>query len=221
MTDIIQPEHWSIQKAIRLVGEETISKLEEFYTKSSKLENEYKSHAQKLIAETLKLNQSGEVKKELTNLLLGLGFKKANVSKLIEATRFTNQLERDKSDAADWVKTLPVSTTYVLATCEDTTFSKIWSETSEWGSKPVTQKQIEQVKQKIEKPKSFRTETFTDKAPESFPTETFTDNTSTPFNPVNSNLLVDALETFKDYPLIIEAIQKTLDNESETIEQLS
>ena len=144
--DALYTQNYIIQKAIRLTGVQTISRLKDFYNKASLLENDYKNDALQLIHSVLQLNQSGDTKKELTQLLLGLGFKKSNVSKMIEATRFTLQLERDKSDATDWVKSLPISTAYVLASCEDDAFNRIWTKDAEWGDKPLTYKQATDLK---------------------------------------------------------------------------
>ena len=138
----------SIQKAISLCGAKTISRLEEFYQLSCKLENDYKRDALVFIESVLRVQSGAETKRDLTQLLLDIGFKKANVSKMIEATRFTLQLEREKSDASAWVKSLPVSTQYVLSTCEDKTFTTVWANESEWGAKQITQKQVEDLKAK-------------------------------------------------------------------------
>jgi hypothetical protein len=142
--------HPSIIKAIDVCGQQTVDALQEFYLASSKLENNFKQHAIALIDATLRIQQGAETKRALTELLIEIGFKKSNVSKMIEACRFTIQLELTQSDAATWVKRLPVSTQYVLASCEDQTFNQIWANESKWGETPVSMKQIEQMKAKYE-----------------------------------------------------------------------
>jgi hypothetical protein len=151
MSDICST-NYAVQKAITLVGGETINKLEEFYQKSALLENDYKSYALQLIASTFTINRSGDTKKALTELLLGLGFKKANVSKMIGAQQFVNELEFRGSHAADWVKSLPVSTSYELSCLEDTTFVRAW-EKSEYGAQPITQKDVAALKAKHDRPR--------------------------------------------------------------------
>jgi len=183
----------SILKAIQLSNPNTISRLEEFYNKSSRLENEYKADALTFIEDTLRIQSGGETKRDLTLLLLGLGFKKANVSKMIEATRFTLQLEREKSDAAGWVKSLPVSTQYVLSSCEDKTFQQVWANESEWGEKPITKSQVEALKSKHEA-KSFPRETPTNASAK-------TDQLST---------LLKARDLVKDFPELVVAIDKVI-----------
>ena len=84
---------------------------------------------------------------------------------MIEATRFTLQLEREKSDASAWVKSLPVSTQYVLSTCEDKTFTTVWANESEWGAKPITQKQVEDLKAKHHKVSAETPNSFTKHLP--------------------------------------------------------
>lgn len=148
---IIKSDNYAIQKAINLVGNEVICKLEEFYQKTSLIENHYKHYALALIKETLTVNHSGDTKKQLTELLLGLGFKKSNVTKMIGAQDFINLLEHDKSHAAPAVKALPVSTAYLLGTCSRDTFNKIWAIDWEWGNASITQKQVESLKNKYEK----------------------------------------------------------------------
>ena len=155
----------SIQKAISLCGAKTISRLEEFYQLSCKLENDYKRDALVFIESVLRVQSGAETKRDLTQLLLDIGFKKANVSKMIEATRFTLQLEREKSDASAWVKSLPVSTQYVLSTCEDKTFTTVWANESEWGAKPITQKQVEDLKAKHQKVSAETPNSFTKHLP--------------------------------------------------------
>ena len=152
-----------------MAGSETINRLGDFYNKVDGLEKEYKDDAMKFIKHVLEVNSYSDPKKDLTELLINLGFKKSNVSKMIGATEFTLQLEANNSEATEWVKTLPVSTTYVLSTCEEKTFNKVWAQESEWGSKSVTQKQIESLKQK-EQGKKFPQETLkTYTAPEPTP----------------------------------------------------
>jgi hypothetical protein len=193
----------SILKAIQLSNPNTISRLEEFYNKSSRLESEYKADALTFIEDTLRIQSGGETKRDLTLLLLGLGFKKANVSKMIEATRFTLQLEREKSDAADWVKSLPVSTQYVLSSCEDKTFQQVWANESEWGEKKLTYQQIADFKAKHEKvsmetPKKFPRETLANACSAS---ATQTDQLST---------LLKARDLVKDFPELVVAIDKVI-----------
>lgn len=192
--------NWAIQKAMRLCDRDTITKLEEFFNKQSELENDYKQYALNFIRSTLQLNQSGDTKKGLTNLLLGLGFKKANVSKMIEATRFTVQLEREKSAATDWVKTLPVSTTYVLATCSEKAFSKIWAEESKWGAEKVSRETILKMKQKYE-PSVQGTKV----SPE---TNSVIDRGGAPHH--NSNLL-KARKLLSDYPGLVKQIDALIE----------
>ena len=191
----------SIQKAVTLCGSKTISRLEEFYQLSSKLENDYKHDALVFIESVLRIQSGAETKRDLTLLLLELGFKKSNVSKMIEATRFTLQLEREKSDASAWVKSLPVSTQYVLSSCEDKTFNQVWATESEWGLKPVTQKQVEALKSKHLKVSA-----------------------ETPANPpvaaasmqsTDSNLL-KARDLVKDYPELVAAIDRIINETNET-----
>ena len=181
-------QNYIIQKAIGLTDVKTISRLEAFYNQTSLLENEYKNDALKLIHSVLKLNQSGDTKKELTQLLLALGFKKSNVSKMIEATRFTLQLERDKSDATDWVKSLPISTAYVLASCEDDAFNKIWTKDAEWGNQPITKQTATDLKLKYEK---------------NLPVQKFPQG--------NSSNLEKARKLLSDYPELVKQIDKLIE----------
>ena len=125
------------------------------------------------------------------------------------------QLEREKSYATDWVKSLPVSSAYELARCEDNTFSKIWAQTSEWGTKSVTRQQIREVKAKQEKPKSLAGQTFSintnpmeDDTP-NVPPETSERDFARPSDPN----LHKALKLVSDYPDIVELINSKL-NES-------
>jgi hypothetical protein len=179
----------SIQKAISLCGAKTISRLEEFYQLSCKLENDYKRDALVFIESVLRIQSGAETKRDLTLLLLDLGFKKSNVSKMIEATRFTLQLEREKSDASAWVKSLPVSTQYILSTCEDKTFTTVWALESEWGAKPITKAQVEQLKLKH------------DAASKSFPRET--SSTHTKHMPPFQTRIARAIELLSDDPEIV------------------
>ena len=149
-------DNYAISKAVNIVGREVVDKLEEFYVESSKLENNYKQYALTLIDAVLKINRSGDTKKQLTTLLLDLGFKNSNVSKMLGHQERINQLERDKATAAaDALKQLPVSTGYVLATCSDDTFNQIWTKDWDFGNNTLTQKQVEQLKTKYEKPQKF------------------------------------------------------------------
>ena len=134
----LNTDSFPIKRAIALVGRDVVNKLNEFYDKTSTLENDYKAYALRLIEQTLKVNSSGETRKALTDLLLKLGFKKANVSKMIGSQGFINTLADQNSAATDWVKSLPVSTSYVLGTCEESTFNKIWANDAEWGEKPIS-----------------------------------------------------------------------------------
>ena len=149
--NIIKSDCFAIQRAVTLIGKDVVSKLEEFYLETSKLENDYKSYALQLIEQTLKVNHSLDTKKQLTGLLLGLGFKKSNVSKMIGSQDFVNLLEARGSKAASAVKELPVSTSYVLGTCSEDTFAKIWTKDWEYGQRPLTQKQVSDLKNKYEK----------------------------------------------------------------------
>jgi len=188
---IIKTDNYAIQKAINLVGADVINKLEEFYQKTSLIENDYKSYALALIKETLTVNHSGDTKKQLTELLLGLGFKKSNVTKMIGAQDFVNLLEHDKSHATDAVKALPVSTAYVLGTCSRETFNKIWTKDWEFGQASLSYTQVENLKKKYEKV-SMET-----------PTQKF---------PGKLSDLEKALKLVKDYPNVVSAIQAELDS---------
>ena len=64
----------SIQKAISLCGAKTISRLEEFYQLSCKLENDYKRDALVFIESVLRVQSGAETKRDLTQLLLDIGF---------------------------------------------------------------------------------------------------------------------------------------------------
>ena len=150
--NIIHSDCFAIQRAVTLVGTDVVSKLEEFYLQSSKLENDYKSYALRLIEQTLKVNHSGETKKQLTELLLGLGFKKSNVSSMIGAQDFVNELEARKSQAAEAVKALPVPTAYRLATCSEDACAKIWTKDWDYGNNTLSKQQVIDLKNKYEKP---------------------------------------------------------------------
>ena len=97
----LNTDSFPIKRAIALVGRDVVNKLNEFYDKTSTLENDYKAYALRLIEQTLKVNSSGETKKALTDLLLKLGFKKANVSKMIGSQGFINTLADQNSAATD------------------------------------------------------------------------------------------------------------------------
>jgi hypothetical protein len=208
----------SIQKAVTLCGSKTISRLEEFYLLSSKLENEYKQDALVFIEGVLRIQSGAETKRDLTLLLLDIGFKKSNVSKMIEATRFTLQLEREKSDASAWVKSLPVSTQYVLSTCEDKTFNKVWVDESKWGEKPITQKQVEALKSKHTAPKVSaetlppKREKVSMETPNASSANAAESNSS--MQPTNSNLL-KARDLVKDYPELVTAIDRVIHETNE------
>ena len=199
----------SIQKAVTLCGSKTISRLEEFYQLSSKLENDYKHDALVFIESVLRIQSGAETKRDLTLLLLDLGFKKSNVSKMIEATRFTLQLEREKSDASAWVKSLPVSTQYVLSSCEDKTFNQVWVNESEWGLKPVTQKQVEALKSKHLKVSAETPNKFPGETPANPPVATAS------MQSTDSNLL-KARDLVKDYPELVAAIDRIINETNET-----
>jgi hypothetical protein len=134
---------YALQVAIKQVGEATISRLAEFYDKTNRIENEYKADAIRLVEYTLKNNSGTDTRQELVNLLMGLGFKKSSAYKIVGSTKFALQLEYQRSDATAWVKSLPVSSSYALAQCDEPTFNRIWATESEWGAKPVTRDRIE------------------------------------------------------------------------------
>ena len=161
----LNTDSFPIKRAIALVGRDVVNKLNEFYDKTSTLENDYKAYALRLIEQTLKVNSSGETKKALTDLLLKLGFKKANVSKMIGSQGFINTLADQNSAATDWVKSLPVSTSYVLGTCEESTFNKIWANDAEWGEQKVTTQDAVALKARYEKPSKVSMETPLPKSP--------------------------------------------------------
>ena len=190
--NIIKSDCFAIQRAVTLVGTDVVSKLEEFYLESSKLENDYKAYALQLIEQTLKVNHSLDTKKQLTELLLGLGFKKSNVSKMIGSQDFVNMLEARGSKAASAVKELPISTSYVLGTCSEDTFAKIWTKDWEFGQKELTKHQAETLKNKYEK---VSAETNQQKFPQ---------GNSQPSN------LEKAKKLLTDYPDIVELIDKHL-----------
>lgn len=184
--NIIQTsDNYAIQKALTVVDGITLSRLHEFYVLNGKLASEYKKDAVKFIKATLKINWGGETKKALTSLLLELGFKKSYVSKLIEGARFCLELERDKSEATDWVESLPITSAYVLACCSREAFTKIWATDAEWGQVPLTQNQLTVLKDKYDKPKSF-------------------------FKKLPPSALEKGLKLLSDYPAVVAAIQNEL-----------
>ena len=200
-SEALYTNNYIIKKAISLTDIQTISRLEAFYNQTSLLENEYKNDALKLIHSVLKLNQAGDTKKELTQLLLALGFRKSNVSKMIEATRFTLQLERDKSDATDWVKSLPVSTAYVLASCEDDAFNKIWTKDSEWGNLPITKQTATDLKLKYERHAVAHQKNL--------PVQKFPQGNSS-MSPQAATNLEKARKLLVDYPELVKQIDKLI-----------
>ena len=183
--------NFAVQKAITLVGEDTVNKLEEFYVKSSEMENDYKTYALKLIEATFTYNRSTDTKKALTELLLGLGFKKANVSKMLGAQQFINELEHRKSDATDWVKTLPVSTAYDLSCLEDKTFARAWQK-SDYGQQALSFRDVTALKEKHDKPKV----------------------SAQKLSEPNSNLL-KAKKLLSDYPHLVKQIDELLSDSSD------
>ena len=188
---IIKSTNYAIQKAVSLVGDEVINKLEEFYLKTSKLEHDYKTYALEFIKETLKVNHSMETKKNLTDLLLDLGFKKSNVSSMLGAQDFINLLEARGSQATDYVKSLPVSTAYRLSTCSEDAFSKIWANDSKFGEVQLSRNEVMQLKNKYDKPVQK-------------------------FDRANSQHsdLHKALKLVSDYPDVVELIQQKIDQDT-------
>ena len=148
---IIKTDCFAIQRAKTLVGNNVITKLQEFYDKSNRLENDYKQYALVFIKETLAVNHSGETKKALTNLLLEIGFKKSNVTKMIGSQQFISEQERTNSKATDALKALPVSSSYALSTCSEDTFLKIWTGPWEFGENKITRDEVVTMKTKHEK----------------------------------------------------------------------
>lgn len=188
MTNLVcVSDSYVIERATNLVSADTINKLNEFYRKTNLLENDYKQYALKLIEAALKVNHSGDTKKYLTTLLLDLGFKNASVSKMIGAQEFINQLESRESQAAPWVKTLPISTTYQLGTLDTDTFARAW-EKSDFGEKTIKRDDVIDLKLKHMKPK-------------------FSPEKNQPSN------LEQALKLVKDYPHLANAIQAELDKQ--------
>ena len=180
-------DNFAIQRAIKMCGPDTITKLNEFYNKSGLLQNDYKTYALHLIGETLKVNQSGDTKSNLTQLLLDLGFQKSNVSKMIGAQGFIKQLTDRRSDATTWVASLPISTSYLLSNLDDGTFARAWEQSS-FGEKELSKRDVSNLQERFMKPKV---------SPGKHP-------------PSN---LQKALVLLKDYPNLVSVIQAEIDKE--------
>ena len=190
---------YALQVAIKQVGEATISRLAEFYDKTNRVENEYKADAIRLVEYTLKNNSGTDTRQELVNLLMGLGFKKSSAYKIVGSTKFALQLEYQRSDATDWVKSLPVSSSYALAQCDEPTFNRIWATESEWGTKPVSLARIEQLSSS-KQPQLSRTRK-SDDTPAPCPV----------FSHEKISQLKQALTLCSDFPHLTQSIQATID----------
>lgn len=224
MSNIIRSsDNYAIQKAVDIVGEPTICRLHEFYIKSATLASEYKSDASTFIRAALTVNQSGDTKKSLTALFLELGFKKSYTSKLIEASRFLVQLNKNASQAFDWVDNLPITSAYILSLCSDDAFIKIWTGDSQFGENTLTQHQLEALRNKYDKPKVYSAET---NKPQWLPGTPAHEKIVTAHEARQAELIVNGvdwvpepsdlekgLKLLKDYPDIVQLIQAKLDEE--------
>lgn len=108
------------------------------------------------------------------------GISKSSQTKILGAAAFGAQLVNQKFDGLSWYKSLPVSSQYVLSTMTDQDFNQVWTKHTEWGTKPITQKQLEAIKsgekgstgKHQSSSNSFRRETTTQSKSKSFPRET-------------------------------------------------
>ena len=146
--DIDQRYSSSVNKAIELAGKETIDGLLAFYKETSESESRYGAHAYNLVRCVLESAEDWQMstyKKQLNHMLLELGFKKSKASTLIGAAEYADQLKRNKSEALPWVESLPFTSQYRLSNVSDRAFGVLWTETSEFGTKPVTFSVIREV----------------------------------------------------------------------------
>ena len=146
--DIDQRYSSSVNRAIQLAGEETINSLLTCYQESTDLTAKYGADAYKLARSLFQSAEEWQLsacKKQLTPMLLELGFKKAHTSKIIGAAEFADQQRRNKSEALPWIESLPISSQYRLSIVSDRAFGVLWTETSEFGTKDVTRAVIEEV----------------------------------------------------------------------------
>jgi hypothetical protein len=88
------------------------------------------------------------LKKQMRNALQEVGFKPSKASTVVTVAEFQKRLIDDKSSACEWVATLPINNQADLARMDDKGFSIAWAELSEWGTKEVTRKQLQDVQRK-------------------------------------------------------------------------
>jgi hypothetical protein len=84
----------------------------------------------------------------MRNALQEVGFKPSKASTVVNVAEFQKRLIDDKSSACEWVATLPINNQADLARMDDKGFSIVWAEVSEWGTKEVTRKQLQDVQRK-------------------------------------------------------------------------
>ena len=179
----------AVRQAICLVDPRVVSALKDCYSESNDLQNKYGGAAMRLIDAAFSIRRDKDTRKQLTELLLGIGFKKANISLMLTARQKAWQLQKDSSDSAEWFNALPVSSAYELATCTDEAFNRVWANDSEWGKKKLSRKEIRELTASYD---------------EKFSRQTFDE----PKQPLS--ILEKGLKLFKDYPDIVELIQQKL-----------
>ena len=148
---LVRTNNGYIAKAIAQSSDETISKLNQFYEESDRLEKDYNKYAYDFVRQTLDINNSLDTRKRLQELLVDLGFKSYRVSKMIGVAKKSIQLTEQKSDATEWFNSLPASTAVILSTADDDAFNKVWVNDSKWGAEKVSKHKAEELVQKYSK----------------------------------------------------------------------
>ena len=163
-----------IRAALSKVDANTFDKLVEFYSHRQTLESNYRTYADELISTTLRDSSSNETRKQLTTFLIDIGFKKSNVSKMLRSQEFILEHEKKKSHATDWLKSLPLSSVYVLSAADDKAFAKIWANDSQFGEISLPQRKLEELVDKYNKKQPILTQTraIAEDSSKKFPQET-------------------------------------------------
>lgn len=147
----------SVRQGLLQAGSEAIEGLNTFMETTTEAEHKAAPHAVKVCLSILmtdsEQNGNNEFRLKTLRKSLGLGlqstgFKPYRSTNVVKVAFFQKALIDSKSDAADWVATLPVDHQYALARMSDQGFNKAWAELSQWGTVAVTQKQLRELQTK-------------------------------------------------------------------------
>jgi hypothetical protein len=107
-----------------------------------------------ILAKASKVNLDGCYRKHIREVVQEFGYTPSNTSFIVGALTLVHESILTKSQDADWLKVLPVRTTYALSKCSNEGRSKAFIE-SKWGAEPFTVAQAEALASRYPKPALF------------------------------------------------------------------